>query len=193
MQGADFLFSHNFFIQPPHSQYADIQVITKMWVFLQSLLANHCSSECQECRDQSISKCLLNVCCLGEDVVLLSTKNTVSEGGIKSIVLPQALKFTLPTFRSYQHQREVSQISWAQPVGKVTAISFSFYCGFTAYQKLHLPIRWTRPVQVFFYYTCLQETTNVLLVFGEMLDCISIFTFVELLILKNGFSCFNLT
>lgn len=159
MQGADFLFSHNFFIQPPHSQYADIQVITKMWVFLHSLLANHCSSECQECRDQSINKCLLNVCCLGENVVLLSTKNTVSERGIKSIVLPQALKFNLPTFCSYQYLREVSQISWEQqPVGEVTAISFSLHCSFTAYQKLHLPIRWTRPVQVFFYYTCLQET-----------------------------------
>ena len=159
MQGADFLFSHNFFIQPPHSQYADIQVITKMWVFLHSLLANHCSSECQECRDQSINKCLLNVCCLGETVVLLSTKNTVSERGIKSIVLPQALKFNLPTFCSYQHLREVSQISWEQqPVGEVTAISFSLHCSFTAYQKLHLPIRWARPVQVFFYYTCLQET-----------------------------------
>ena len=159
MQGADFLFSHNFFIQPPHSQYADIQVITKMWVFLHSMLANHCSSECQECRDQSINKCLLNVCCLGENVVLLSTKNTVSERGIKSIVLPQALKFNLPTFCSYQHLREVSQISWEQqPVGEVTAISFSLHCSFTAYQKLHLPIRWARPVQVFFYYTCLQET-----------------------------------
>lgn len=80
--------------------------------FLHSLLANHCSSECQECRDQSINKCLLNVCCLGEDVVLLSAKNTVSERGIKSIVLPQALKFNLPTFCSYQHLREGSQMSW---------------------------------------------------------------------------------
>ena len=60
----------------------------------------------------AINKCLLNVCCLGENVVLLSTKNTVSERGIKSIVLPQALKFNLPTFCSYQHLREVSQISW---------------------------------------------------------------------------------
>ena len=130
MQGADFLFSHNFFIQPPQSQYADIQVITNMWVFLHSLLANHCSSECQECRDQSINKCLLNVCCLGDDVVLLSAKNTVSERGIKSIVLPQALKFNLPTLCSYQHLREGSQMSWEQPVGEVTTISFSFYCGF---------------------------------------------------------------
>ena len=38
-----------------------------------------------------------------------------------------------------------------------------------------------------------RKPTNDLLVFGEMFDCISTSTFVELLMLKNCFSCFNLT
>lgn len=50
-----------------------------MWVFTHSLLANHCFSECQECKDQSINKCLSSACCLGEDVVLLSAKDTGSK------------------------------------------------------------------------------------------------------------------
>lgn len=33
-----------------------------MWVFTHSLLASHSSSECQDCRDQSLNKCLSSAC-----------------------------------------------------------------------------------------------------------------------------------
>ena len=160
-----------------------------MWVFTHSLLASHSSNECQDCRDQSINKCLSSACYLGEDIILLSAKGTGSERGVKAILLPQGLKLNLPAcvLTTLQgglrvaSRRGESHLFFIPPLlYKHTRGSIDPSDGLDQYRSSFIANFYRKP-------------TNDLLVFGEMFDCISTSTFVELLMLKNCFSCFNLT
>lgn len=132
-------------------------------------------------------KCLLLVVghCLTDSHRTQALKETV-----KSILLPWALKFNLPASCSFRPLGGLPNVL-EQQQWDVKYISFSPYHCFTDIPEASFTpsngVDRHRPSFSTHFY---RKLASVLLVIGEMFDCICVFTFVVLLIVKNGFSCF---